>query len=129
MAHPAGPLSGQAWRIRMNDQELPILPLRDVVVFPAMVTPLIVSRPRSMKLVEEVAAGDKTLCLVAQRDAGQEDPAPEGLFAVGTVAMILKMLKFPDGSDRVIVQGVARVRLGPYFRTEPSGRPTPWSMR
>ena len=100
-------------------QELPVLPLRDAVVFPAMVTPLIVSRPRSMRLVEEVAAGDKTLCLVAQRDAAQEDPAPEGLCAVGTVAMILKMLKFPDGSDRIIVQGVARARLGPYFRTEP----------
>ncbi len=100
-------------------QDLPVLPLRDVVVFPAMVTPLIVSRPRSMKLVEEVAAGDKTLCLVAQKSAEEEDPAPGGLHAVGTVAMILKMLKFPDGSVRIIIQGVARARIGAVLQTEP----------
>jgi len=98
---------------------LPILPLRDFVVFPYMVTPLIIARPKSMRLIDEVMEGDKLLGLVAQRQPELEDPDINNLFNYGTAAYILKMLKFPDGSLRILVQGLSRLRIIKLVQKEP----------
>ncbi|MFQ5894291.1 MAG: endopeptidase La [Nitrospinota bacterium] len=102
--------------------ELPILPLRGTVLFPRVVMPLVVARPRSVRLVNEAVLGSKVIGLLAQRQAEQEDPSWEDLFGVGTAATILKMFKMPDGSLRLVVQGDSRFHLleptqsDPYFR-------------
>ncbi len=81
--------------------ELPILPLRGVVIFPSAIVPLLISRGPSLKLVEDRLAGDRTLGLVSQKNPEEENPEPEGLYARGTAGRILKMLKYPDGSVRM----------------------------
>ena len=91
--------------------ELPILPLREMVVFPYMVIPLFVARERSVAAVEEALAGDRLVCLVAQRDADVEDPGPEGVHRVGTAAMVLRVLRMADGRVKALVQGMSRVRV------------------
>jgi len=90
---------------------LPILPLRDTVVFPNIVTPLVVAREKSVQLINDVIAGSRILGLVAQRNAENEDPGVADIFEYGCAAIILRMLKFPDGSLRVLVQGLSRIRL------------------
>ncbi|BES71024.1 endopeptidase La [Marinobacter nanhaiticus D15-8W] len=93
----------------MNDY--PMLPLRDVVVFPHMVVPLFVGREKSIKALEAAMEGSKEILLVAQRDAGTDDPAPEDVYDMGTLATVLQMLKLPDGTVKVLVEGNARARL------------------
>jgi ATP-dependent Lon protease len=90
---------------------LPVLPLRDVVIFPFMIVPLYVSRERSIKAVDAALADNRMILLAAQKKQEQEDPGPEDVYPVGTVAMIMRMLKLPDGRIRVLVQGVGRARL------------------
>ncbi len=90
---------------------LPVLPLSDVVVFPYMVAPLIVSAKSSIKLIDEVVAGDRLLALVLQLKPETDDPKPADLHTFGCVARVLKMLKFPDESVRVLVQGVQRIKI------------------
>ncbi len=90
---------------------LPLLPLRDVVVFPHMVIPLFVGRPKSIKALEAAMEEGKNIVLIAQKAASKDDPAPEDLFAVGTVATILQMLKLPDGTVKVLVEGLHRARI------------------
>jgi ATP-dependent Lon protease len=99
--------------------EVPILPLRDTVIYPYMVTPLVVARPKSVQLINDVVVGNRILGLVAQRKAEIEDPSPEQIYKYGTVATVLKMLKFPDGSLRVLVQGLRRVQIVKITQTEP----------
>lgn len=99
--------------------QLPILPLRDFVVYPYMVTPLIIARYKSMRLVDEVMDGDKLLGLVAQKQPELEDPEPKNLFEYGTAAYILKMLKFPDGSLRILVQGISRFKVVQFVQEDP----------
>ncbi|HXK22406.1 MAG TPA: endopeptidase La [Myxococcota bacterium] len=91
--------------------ELPVLPLREMVVFPYMVIPLFVARPRSVAAVEEALAGDRLVCLVAQRDPDVEDPGPEDVHRVGTAAMVLRVLRMADGRVKALVQGMSRVRV------------------
>jgi len=101
--------------------ELPILPLRDTVAFPNIVTPLVVAREKSVQLINEVISGSRMLGLVAQKNAEEEEPTNEEIYDVGIAAIILRMLKFPDGSLRVLVQGINRIKLlnplqkDPYF--------------
>ena len=101
---------------------LPVLPLRGVVIFPSAIVPLLISRSGSLKLVEECLAGDRILALVAQQNPEEENPEPQALYPRGTAGRILKMLKYPDGSVRILIQGLRRVELGeftaadPYFR-------------
>ena len=90
---------------------LPLLPLRDVVVFPHMVIPLFVGRPKSIKALEAAMEEGKNVVLVAQKSAAKDDPAPEDLYNVGTIASILQMLKLPDGTVKVLVEGVQRARI------------------
>jgi ATP-dependent Lon protease len=90
---------------------LPVLPLRDIVIFPFMIVPLYVSRERSIKAVDQALADQRMILLAAQREQEKEDPAPEDIYGVGTVALIMRMLKLPDGRIRVLVQGVGRARI------------------
>ena len=90
---------------------LPMLPLRDVVVFPQMVIPLFVGRPKSIKALELAMLANKAVVLVAQKSAADDDPGPEALYEVGCVANILQLLKLPDGTVKVLVEGTARAHI------------------
>ena len=91
--------------------ELPLLPLRDVVVFPHMVIPLFVGRPKSIKALEAAMEAGKSILLVAQKSAAKDDPNPEDLYPIGCIANILQMLKLPDGTVKVLVEGSQRARV------------------
>ncbi len=98
---------------------LPVLPLRDMVLFPFIILPLSVAREKSIQAVDRSLAENRLLMLVAQKDPATEDPVPEDLYDVGTVASITRMLKLPDGRIRILVQGVARARVTNLTQTEP----------
>jgi len=91
--------------------QYPLLPLRDVVVFPHMVIPLFVGRPKSIKAMETAMEAGKSILLVAQRSAAKDDPAPEDMYAIGCVSNILQMLKLPDGTVKVLVEGGTRAQI------------------
>jgi len=90
---------------------LPVLPLRDIVVFPHMVVPLFVGREKSVKALEEVMKTDKQILLVTQKDRDEDDPAPEDIFDVGVLATVLQLLKLPDGTVKVLVEGKSRAAV------------------
>ncbi len=90
---------------------LPVLPLRDIVVFPHMVVPLFVGRDKSVRALEEVMRGDKQILLVTQRNSSDDDPAPDAIFDIGVVASVLQLLKLPDGTVKVLVEGKSRARI------------------
>src|SRR5256885_15543626 len=98
---------------------LPILPIRNIVVFPGTVMPLNVGRPKSKALLDEVMPGEKVIGVVTQRNADTEDPKMEDLHTVGCACMILKLFKLPDGNQSIIVHGLARFRLLELEKTEP----------
>ncbi len=100
-------------------RQIPILTLRDTIIYPFMVSPLFVARRKSIKLIDDVLIGNRILGLVAQRNADVEDPTPADLYRFGTVATVLKMLKFPDGSIRVLVQGLSRMEVVQFDQAEP----------
>ncbi|WP_373187442.1 endopeptidase La [Halopseudomonas sp.] len=91
--------------------EFPLLPLRDVVVYPHMVIPLFVGRDKSIEALEAAMAGDKQVLLVAQRDPSEDDPGQDGIYSLGTIATILQLLKLPDGTVKVLVEGEQRARI------------------
>ncbi len=92
-------------------ETLPVLPLRDIVVFPHMIVPLFVGREKSIKALEEVMREDKRIMLVAQKNPGDDDPAVETIYEVGTLAQVLQLLKLPDGTVKVLVEGVERAKV------------------
>ncbi|MDT4897424.1 MAG: ATP-dependent Lon protease [Acidobacteriota bacterium] len=102
--------------------ELPVLPLRDIVIYPFMIVPLFVSREKSIRAVDEALGENRMILLASQKDLDKEEPAGEDLFQIGTVAVIMRMLKLPDGRIRILVQGLARARIesveagGEYLR-------------
>ncbi|HOP56028.1 MAG TPA: endopeptidase La [bacterium] len=98
---------------------LPILPLRETVIFPSMVAPVVVGRERSIRLIDEVAVGSKMFGVVAQKDSQAEDPTPEQIYNIGTLCTIIRMLKFPDGTTRLLLQGISRIRINQMLETEP----------
>ncbi len=100
-------------------EELPILPLRGVVVYPLMVLPLTVGQPRSVRLVDDVVVSDRLIGLVASKDPEIDEPAPDQVYQVGTVAIIHRLIKAPDGTMRIIVQGVERIRIEEWTVKEP----------
>jgi len=108
----------------MIPDEIPILPLRDVVIYPSMVSPLIVARPKSVMLIDEVMNSDRIIGLTAQQEPEIENPTSDNLFKYGTVANVIKVLKFPDASLRILIQGLARFRIlafsqkKPYFKAK-----------
>lgn len=98
---------------------LPLLPVRDVVVYPYMILPLFVGREVSINAVDKALAGDRLIFLATQKDLGEEDPAPDAIYHVGTVAMIMRMLKLPDGRVKILVQGLAKARISSFESMEP----------
>ena len=90
---------------------LPVLPLRDIVIYPFMIVPLFVSRDRSIRAVEEALNNDRMILLVSQKDVNKEEPVQDDLYTVGTVAIIMRMLKLPDGRIRILIQGLSRCRV------------------
>ena len=105
-------------------QSYAVLPLRDIVVFPHMIVPLFVGREKSVRALDEVMREDKQILLVAQKDAGEEDPTSNDIHPVGTIGSVLQLLKLPDGTVKVLVEGGARARIikyedgADYFRAE-----------
>src|SRR3990172_3983010 len=100
--------------------ELPILPLRGLVVYPQTAVPLTIGQPRSIRLVDDVVAGDERLIgVVTSRDPELEVPEPKDLYPVGTVAMVHRLFRAPDGTIRLLVQGLARFRLGEFIQSDP----------
>src|ERR1700754_4615350 len=89
----------------------PVLPLRDIVVFPHMIVPLFVGREKSIRALEDVMKDDKQILLVAQKNAAQDDPQPEDIYNIGTVSTILQLLKLPDGTVKVLVEGGERAEI------------------
>jgi ATP-dependent Lon protease len=104
---------------RKTPAQIPLLPVRDVVVYPFMILPLFVGRDKSIRAVDEALSRDRLILLAAQRDAEAEDPGAEELYAIGTVAMIMRMLKMPDGRVKILVQGVSRARILGFTRRDP----------
>ncbi|MBW4056432.1 MAG: endopeptidase La [Proteobacteria bacterium] len=98
---------------------LPLLPIRDVVVYPFMIIPLFVGREMSVKAVDSALAGDRMILLATQHDVGDEDPPADKIYEVGTVAMIMRMLKLPDGRVKILVQGLAKARITEYVTDKP----------
>ena len=92
-------------------EELPLLPLRDIVIYPFMIVPLFVSRERSIRAVDEALGEHRMILLVCQKDLDKEEPQQKDLYKVGTVAVIMRMLKLPDGRIRILVQGVSRAQV------------------
>ncbi|WP_022852040.1 endopeptidase La [Limisalsivibrio acetivorans] len=101
-------------------EELPLLPVRDIVVFPYMVLPLFVGRESSISAVNEALSGDRLIFLACQKDPQQEEPDEEDINTVGTVAVILRMLKLPDERIKILVQGVKRASIGEFLQREPN---------
>ena len=105
-------------------RQVPLLPLRDIVVFPHMVVPLFVGRPKSIQALEDAMAGDRQLVVAAQRVAGEEDPTPEDIYEIGTLGTIIQLLRLPDGTVKVLVEGKTRAEIrsfasvDPYFSVE-----------
>ena len=92
----------------------PVLPLRDIVVFPHMIVPLFVGRDKSVRALEDVMKNDKQILLVAQRDAAQDDPGVDDIYNIGTVSTVLQLLKLPDGTVKVLVEGASRARIDEF---------------
>ena len=102
----------------MNINKIPVLPLRDIVVFPHMVVPLFVGRDKSVKALESVMKGDKKIMLITQKRASVDDPKKNDLFDFGTVANVLQLLKLPDGTVKVLVEGLNRASINVFFENE-----------
>ena len=118
MSDPQEPQTEEAAAQEIPDV-LPVLPLRDTVVFPDTMIPLTIGQERSIKLIDDVLAGDRLLAMVTSRDAEVETPGPDLLYPVGTVGLAHKMIKLPDGTMRILVQGLQRVRVKEYVNEEP----------
>jgi ATP-dependent Lon protease len=98
---------------------MPLLPVRDVVVYPFMIIPLFVGREMSVKAVDSALAGDRMILLATQHEISEEDPAPDKIYEVGTVAMIMRMLKLPDGRVKILVQGLTKARITEFITEKP----------
>jgi ATP-dependent Lon protease len=98
---------------------LPVIPLREIVIFPLMIVPLVVSREKSVKAVDQALAQQRMILLLTQKEGQTEDPKIEDIYHTGTVALVVKMLKLPDGKMRVLAQGIARAKVEKFLSTDP----------
>ena len=96
----------------------PVLPLRDIVVFPHMIVPLFVGREKSVRALEAVMKDDKQILLASQKDASEDEPKAAGIYRVGVLANVLQLLKLPDGTVTVLVEGKSRVRIARFLENE-----------
>ena len=101
-----------------RERVYPVLPLRDIVVFPGMIVPLFVGREKSVKALEEVMRDDKHILVVTQKNAQDDDPAPADIYETGTIASVLQLLKLPDGTVKVLVEGLRRAKIDQYLQTD-----------
>ncbi|MEO8882297.1 MAG: endopeptidase La [Devosia sp.] len=101
-----------------RERVYPVLPLRDIVVFPGMIVPLFVGREKSVKALEEVMRDDKHILVVTQKNAQDDDPSPDQIYATGTIASVLQLLKLPDGTVKVLVEGLNRATIDRYLQTQ-----------
>ena len=99
--------------------EVGVLPLRDTVTFPDMLIPLNIGQPRSVELINEVLRGERTIAMVASRNAEVEAPSPDELYDVGVLGVVARMIRVPDGTLRVLIQGSQRIRIERWVKTEP----------
>src|SRR5437868_11988659 len=99
-------------------EHLPMLPVRDIVVFPYMILPLYVGRESSIRAVEEALAKNRLIFLASQKDISEENPKEASIFRIGTIAMIMRMRKLPDGRVKVLIQGIAKGEIRSYSRSE-----------
>jgi len=99
--------------------ELPLLPIRDAVYFPRMIFPLFAGREKSIRALDEAMARDRLILLVAQKQVGTDDPTPDDIYTVGLVAGVMQITKVPDGTVRLVLEGLERVRIAKYLQTEP----------
>ena len=99
--------------------QLPLLPVRDIVVFPYMVLPLFVGREMSIKAIEAALAGNRTIFLATQKALDVENPTPDDIHKIGTVGIIMRMLKLPDERIKILVQGLSKAKISGYVQTEP----------
>ncbi len=113
MAEQSGPIGVQA-----GDGAFPVLPLRDIVVFPHMIVPLFVGREKSIRALEEVMRADKQILLATQQNPSEDEPTPETIYNVGTLASVLQLLKLPDGTVKVLVEGIGRAEILRYTENE-----------
>ena len=97
---------------------IPVLPLRDIVVFPNMVAPLFVGREQSVKALNHVMIGDKKIFLLSQKNSKVDNPNKENLYSVGTIAKVIQLLKLPDGTVKVLVEGLKRVKILDFIDNE-----------
>src|SRR5580692_7703392 len=116
---------------KSEPRKLPMMPIRDMVIFPYMMTPFVVGRLSSVRALEEAMNGDRKIFLATQHDAGLDEPRADDIFQVGTIANIVQSLKLPDGNIKVLVEGVERARAievndadGFFVATVKTGRPT-----
>src|SRR6201995_5089793 len=98
--------------------QYPVLPLRDIVVFPHMIVPLFVGREKSVRALEDVMKDDKQILLVTQKNAAQDDPSSADIYTVGTVGTVLQLLKLPDGTVKVLVEGGYRARITSFAEND-----------
>src|SRR6201994_1084558 len=98
--------------------QLPLLPLRDLIIFPHMMMPLFVGREKSINALEEAMSKQSDIVLAAQRDAKTNNPEPKDVYSVGTVGTIIQLLRLPDGTVKVLVEGKRRVRIKDYLQTD-----------
>src|SRR5476651_1354537 len=96
---------------KTDTRRLPMMPVREIVIFPHMMTPFQVGREASVRALEEALAGDKKIFLATQHDASVDEPRPDEIFSVGTVANIVQSLKLPDGNIKVLVEGIERGKI------------------
>lgn len=101
---------------------LPLLPIRDIVIYPFMMLPLFVGRDLSIRAVEESLARDRLIFLVAQKNASEDNPNPDDIYRVGTVASIMRMLKLADGRIKILVQGLSKGEIESYLQQRPFSR-------
>src|SRR5437588_2042998 len=97
---------------------IPLLPLRDIIVFPHMVVPLFVGREKSINALDQAMSRDKEIVLSAQKKAKTNDPTPDDIFGVGTVGTIIQLLRLPDGTVKVLVEGKRRVRIRQFLQRD-----------
>ncbi|MHC4225716.1 MAG: LON peptidase substrate-binding domain-containing protein, partial [Planctomycetota bacterium] len=98
---------------------VPLLPLRDIVVFPHMVVPLFVGRAKSIRALEDAMEADRELMLCAQREAGEDEPGPKDIYTAGTLGSIIQLLRLPDGTVKVLVEGKSRAKVARFVSDEP----------
>src|SRR5215470_1197228 len=116
MTRPPGETTDEAIKI---PDVLPVLPLKDTVIFPYIILPLSVGRDKSVLAVDRALAESRVIMLVAQRDGATDNPGEADLYPLGTAAVIMRMLKLPDGRIRILVQGLTRARLAHVSQTDP----------